>query len=119
MTTVMKKIPLSKGDFYFNLLRGFVMNFGQALEAVKAGAKVQRAGWNGKGMWIAYTPGSTFPVAQAREGHAAKHRANELTENDTITLLPHIDMKAADGSMVIGWLASQTDMLADDWQIAE
>jgi hypothetical protein len=36
-----------------------------------------------------------------------------------VTICPHIDMKAADGSLVIGWLASQTDMLAEDWIVVE
>lgn len=94
------------------------MNFGEALEALKIGARVARAGWNGKGMWIALTPGSVFPAGLAKSGHAARHRAEELGDDfKEITLLPHIDMRAADGSMVIGWLASQTDMLADDWEI--
>lgn len=96
------------------------MDFGEAIRAMKAGKKVARAGWNGKGMWVAYTPGSTFPRAFAKDGHAAKHRANEMTAPDVeIVLLPHIDMRAADGSMVIGWLASQTDMLAEDWEVVE
>lgn len=93
------------------------MDFGDAIRALKAGKKVARAGWNGKGMWVAMTPGSTFPAAGARDGHAAKHRADELSDADPIVLLPHIDMRAADGSMVIGWLASQTDMLAEDWAV--
>lgn len=49
-------------------------------------------------------------------GHAAAHRAAEAP-SEPVRLLPHIDMRAADGSMVIGWLASQTDMLADDWLV--
>lgn len=95
------------------------MNFGHAIQAMKDGHRVARAGWNGKGMWIALTPGSEFPAEHAKDGHAAKHRANELEPQGghSITLLPHIDMRAADGSMVVGWLASQTDMLADDWMI--
>lgn len=94
------------------------MNFGHAIVALKAGAKVARSGWNGKGMWIALTPGSSFDAISARAGHAACHRANELpTSKSQIVLLPHIDMRAADGCMVVGWLASQTDMLADDWQV--
>lgn len=95
------------------------MSFGHALQALKGGLRVARAGWNGKGMWIALTPGSVFPADMAREGHAAKHRADEMEPQvgHNITLLPHIDMRAADGSMVVGWLASQTDMLADDWMI--
>ena len=98
------------------------MNFGLAIEAMKKGLKVARTGWNGKGVWIAYTPGSEFKADFAKEGHAAKHRANELVEfeeEQNIVLLPHFDMRSANGDMVIGWLASQTDMLADDWQIVE
>ena len=94
------------------------MDFGAALRALKQGAKVARTGWNGKGMWIALTPGSSFDAIKARAGHAAVHRANELpTSKSQVVLLPHIDMRAADGSMVVGWLASQTDMLAEDWQV--
>lgn len=94
------------------------MDFGQALAALKAGAKCQRAGWNGKGMWVALTPGSAFEARHAKCGHAAGKRADELGDPEAeIELLPHIDMRAADGSMVIGWLASQTDMLANDWQV--
>lgn len=96
------------------------MDFGHALVAIKSGYKVSRMGWNGKGMWIALTPASTFPSVHAKEGHAAQHRAAEMDEGGThIHLMSHIDMRAADGSMVVGWLASQTDMLADDWCIVE
>lgn len=103
------------------------MSFGHALEAMKAGHKVARAGWNGKRMWIALTPGSSFDPEHARPGHAAKHRADELQQDiqqngicdRQIELLPHIDMRTADGSICVGWLASQTDMLADDWAVVE
>ncbi|RZO83020.1 MAG: DUF2829 domain-containing protein [Oceanococcus sp.] len=87
------------------------MTFGLALEALRKGHKVARTGWNGKGMWIVLDPGT--PDAQAREGSVyAKAGITDLTIN------PHIDMKTATGEMQPGWLASQTDMLADDWQIA-
>lgn len=98
------------------------MNFGQAIEAAKAGSKIARAGWNGKNMWVALTPGSTFDAVYAKPGHAAHHRAKEFggdVGSAGIDLLPHFDMRAADGSMVVGWLASQTDMLAEDWAIVE
>lgn len=85
------------------------MNFGQAIEALKAGKKVARSGWNGKGMFLVLDPGST--VNELREG-SAYHKAG-LT--GAITINPHIDMKTATGEMQPGWLASQTDMLADDW----
>lgn len=92
------------------------MPFGLAIEALKKGLRVARAGWNGKGMWLALQPGSVISPEQARGG-AAKGRADEGATS--IAILPHIDMRAADGAVVIGWLASQTDMLADDWQIVE
>ena len=92
--------------------------FGAALDELEQGHRVRRAGWNGKGMWLALTPGSSFSASSARKGHAAFHRALELEgPGDAVNLLPHIDMRAADGSMVIGWLASQTDMLSKDWQV--
>ncbi|MGS4947415.1 DUF2829 domain-containing protein [Meridianimarinicoccus sp. RP-17] len=94
------------------------MNFGQALEALKTGKRVARAGWNGKGMWIALTPGSEFATEYAKPVHAAAHVAAE-EPNEMIRLGAHIDMRAADGTLVIGWLASQTDMLADDWAVVE
>lgn len=94
------------------------LTFGLAIEALKLGKKVARAGWNGKGMWIAYTPASSFAPQFAKPGHAARHRAVE-SPGEAINLAAHIDMLAADGTMVIGWLASQTDMLAEDWQVVE
>lgn len=93
------------------------MNFGQAIEALKSGQRVRRAGWNGKGMWLAHTPGSTISKADARSGAVLAKAVHEPSE--TITIGAHIDMRAADGTVVVGWLASQTDMLADDWQIVE
>lgn len=97
------------------------MDFGDAIKAMKEGKAVAREGWNGKGMWVALTPASTFGAASAKPGHAAYGRAMEmgLSPHASVNLLPHIDMRAADGSMVIGWLASQTDMLADDWRVVD
>lgn len=96
------------------------LTFGMAIEAMKAGKRAARAGWNGKGMWVAYTPGSTFPVAVAKPGHAAFHRAQEIADpHANVILLPHFDMRAADGSIVVGWLASQTDMAAEDWHVLD
>jgi hypothetical protein len=90
------------------------MDYSEALTALKNGHRVARSGWNGKGMWIALTPGSTIANENARNGAAlilAKDRPGDIVING------HIDMKAADGSIVVGWLASQTDMLAADWGI--
>lgn len=91
------------------------MTFGQALDALKAGRRVARRGWNGRGMWLALTPGSVVAPEHARSGAAAALAA--LEPGEPIRVAPHIDMRAADGTLVIGWLASQTDMLADDWEV--
>ena len=92
------------------------MKFGQAIETAKLGKRVAREGWNGKGMWISYTPASEFEPQFAKPGHASFLRAQEAP-NEMVKLLPHFDMRTADGSMCIGWLASQTDMDADDWHV--
>ncbi len=93
------------------------MNFGQAIEALKRGHRVQRAGWNGKGMWLALTPGLVVDTRRtALRGALAVYVAQPAPVPIDVTIGAHIDMKASDGSLVIGWLASQTDMLAEDWR---
>jgi len=72
------------------------MSFGHAIAAMKDTHCVRRAGWNGKGMWVAIqTPDECSFMTQ-----------------------PYFFMRTADGHYV-PWLASQTDMLADDWQIVQ
>lgn len=83
------------------------MNFGQALELLKDGKQVAREGWNGKGMFLFLVPGSTFKANRAP-------LLGIYPEGTEINYLPHIDMKTADGK-VVPWLASQSDVLADDW----
>jgi hypothetical protein len=86
------------------------MNFGNALQALKDGKKVARHGWNGKNMWVIFVPGSK--LEKLYEGSAyAKHMSGP------VTIRPHLDMCNADGQMQPGWLASQSDMLSDDWFI--
>lgn len=85
------------------------LNFGQAIEALKAGERVQRAGWNGKGMFIFLVPGSTFAVNRPP-------LLGIYPEGTEINYQPHIDMKTAQGT-VVPWLASQSDVLAEDWQV--
>ena len=78
------------------------MNFGMALDALKRGTKVQREGWNGKGMWVVLIhPGNSMHTSSA----------------GSFDMQPCIGMKTAGGNMQPGWLASQADMLADDWSV--
>lgn len=85
------------------------MSFGLAVEALKLGKKVARAGWNGKGMFLFLVPGSTFKVNRPP-------LMGIYPEGTEINYCPHIDMKTADDK-VVPWLASQTDVLAYDWSI--
>ena len=68
------------------------MNFGDAIYLLKEGKAVQRAGWNGKGMWVKL----------------------QVPDANSKMSLPYIYMKTADDKLV-PWLASQTDVLAEDW----
>lgn len=96
------------------------MTFGLAIEALKKGFKVARKGWNGKGMFVYLTK---WFVLQCDELKSETHKNLESFLNkggiDSVVFNGHIDMKAADNSIVIGWIASQTDMLSEDWYIVE
>src|SRR5690606_28452711 len=80
------------------------MTFGDALAMLKAGLRVARKGWNGQGMWLKLVPAE---LAGAVSFQFAALRP-----------LPWIGMKTADNGFV-PWLASQTDALAEDWQVLE
>jgi hypothetical protein len=84
------------------------MNFSEALNCVKEGIRVQRAGWNGKGMFIYHVPAAAYP---AQTGAAKAH----FGEDALVPYQAYIAMKTADET-VVPWLASQTDLLAEDWQ---
>ena len=88
-----------------------MFNFGEALEQVKLGNKVARKGWNGKGMFLFLVPSSIFKVSRPpllgiyEEGTEIKYHS-------------HIDIKTPTGE-IVPWLASQTDILAEDWIIVK
>ena len=95
------------------------LTFGQAIEAMKQGQKVARRGWNGKGMWLCI-PLVDGPKEIPATGILGKPNAEYAEQNGgTVKVMPYITMKAADGTIVMGWLASQIDMLADDWVIVK
>ena len=85
-------------------------NFGVALNLMKSGLKVRRAGWNGKGMFIFLADEVAFHTNANLQ--CVINLAGELVE-------PAIVMKTADDKFCVGWLASQADMLAGDWELAE
>lgn len=85
-------------------------DFGKAIGLLKQGSKVARKGWNGKGMFLVLQNGSYVPG-----GHMRNDPARKYYEGRDVTIMPHIDMKTADDTYVVGWHASQTGMLAEDW----
>lgn len=90
-------------------MAGPPLNFEAALSALKMGRRVRRSGWNGKGMFLYLVPGSTFKVNRPP-------LLGIYPEGTEINYHAHIDMKTATGDCV-PWLASQTDLLSDDWEI--
>ena len=90
------------------------MNFGQAIEALKEGKKVLRTGWNGKNMYLWLKPATTIKSDWCKDP-----LLKELCDNNggEIEALGTICMKTADNKILTGWLASQTDMLSEDWLI--
>lgn len=87
------------------------VNFGMAIAALKLGSKVMREGWNGKGMFLYYVPENKYP--------ASRNTLNTLSglfEDNLVPYGAYIAMKTAQGN-VIPWVASQSDVLAEDWVV--
>jgi hypothetical protein len=80
-------------------------SFSGALELLKSGMRIRREGWNGKGMWLALVTASGWDLL------------GSMPPNTVVERAPWIGMKTADNKFV-PWLASQTDILANDWEIA-
>ncbi len=105
------------------------MNFGKAIEALKQGKKVAREGWNGKGMFLWLKPETVVKETWCKDpvllGVVKKHGLSTSVSNDSderckaIVALGTICMKTSDDKILTGWLASQTDMLSEDWKIVE
>ena len=101
------------------------LNFGLAIEALMQGHKVARAGWNGKGMFIWLKNGGidgedyNFADGQWPAVNGVSLRLFERHGFGVVTRMPCLCMRAAGGETVEGWLASQTDILASDWQIVQ
>lgn len=92
-------------------------DFAVALRMLKQGKRVARQGWNGKDTWLALSPGT--PSLPAEKFWAGPNRAFAEQNGGAAEVLPSITMKTADDKIVMGWLASQTDLLADDWFILD
>lgn len=85
------------------------LNFGLALEAAKAGYRIARRGWNGQRMYVFLAKEPDFNTDA------------DLSEFDDAWLesVDCLALRTAQGCVQLGWLASQTDMLSDDWYIVD
>lgn len=83
------------------------MNFGDAIAALKEGKKVARNGWNGKGQFL--TLGKSFTYVDCDGLSEAKHQTS-----GSFAIVFHGTI-----GVQVGWLASQADMLSDDWLVVE
>lgn len=107
------------------------LSYGEAIEAVKEGKLIYRNGWNGKGMYVFMRPEDELSINFLV--HVVKSLPNAVKAfyanlsltvegfggDDKITFHAYLCLKAADNSIVNGWTASQTDMLANDWNVLE
>lgn len=108
--------PKEQFDNAYREING--MTFGAAIEALKMGKKVSRAGWNGKGMWLSLS--NTDRVTKwipAASFWSENNKAFADQQGGFAVVLPCITMKTATDEILMGWLASQTDVLAEDWGI--
>ena len=88
------------------------MTFGLAIEAMKKGYRVARKGWNGKGMHLFLMYGKSI------QSRFTECYGNGIAE-ETPVVADSICMYTAQKTVAVGWLASQTDMLAEDWMIVD
>jgi hypothetical protein len=113
-------ISWSPADVFEKSYKSEGMTFGQALEALKVGARVARRGWNGKGMFLFLLPAGRIPKTAIHDT-ALRVVIDEQVEGDTFDALPSIRMWTTNSegrrAVLTGWLASQTDMLSDDWEL--
>jgi hypothetical protein len=90
---------------------GTGLTFGEAVESLKAGHKVARQGWNGKGMFIYYVGEGRYPpTTPAGLEIAGEHKDNRVPYR------PYLAMFTAQQD-VVPWLASQSDVLEEDWVV--
>ena len=90
------------------------LDFGKAIEALKQGKKVTRKGWNGKGMFLWLKPAAVIKSEWCKDPELKSLVDKNGGEMEA---LGTICMKTSDNKILTGWLASQTDMLSEDWEI--
>ena len=92
-------------------------DIGWAIAQIKEGKAVQRAGWNGKGMFLFLLPAAENLPTKIIHDPGLREVVERELGGDTFSAYGSIRMFTADRKILTGWLASQTDLLAEDWQL--
>jgi hypothetical protein len=106
------------------------MKFGQALEACKTGLKIARKGWNGKDQFVYWSPPFKLSVDQVtnpvlkewleqHKGATERRMDGKQGVGNEVEFWGHFDFKPSNNKIQCGWLATQSDMQAEDWEIVE
>ena len=90
------------------------LDFSEALKQVKAGKRIARDGWNGKGMFVVYQ--KAYPQGIPCNKQTAQ--AWGLNEGDLFKCEPYLQIKMANGSHSM-WVQSINDVLAEDWHVID
>jgi len=108
-------------SFSTEIPKGAGFGIGRAVKLLRDGARVRRSGWNGKGMWLALMPEFTLPPnSSGVKGSKVSDRAAKHLGPDTIMeCQPYVVMWTAAQQWQPGWLCSQADLLALDWEVVE
>jgi hypothetical protein len=96
------------------------MKFGEALELCRQGKLIRRTGWNGKNQFVYYQEGAKIPFCRLRcealKRYLSKLAGAKYNMND-VTIMGHFDIYTEQKVVQCGWLASQADLQADDWEV--
>jgi len=106
-------ISWSPADVFESAYRTMAgMSFGQAIEAAKLGHKITRTGWNGKGMFLVYRNGYFDDTICEKSGSLS------INKDEGARVRPYLQLRCVDGSPQM-WIAIQSDILEEDWEIVE
>lgn len=103
-------------EYHIHIPQEEVMDFGVALMNLKEGRRAARKGWNGKGMYVFLATDVSFHT-KADLGEFNSEHSEECSELNSVEVGDMLVLRTAQGALQPGWLASQADMLAEDWVI--
>ena len=111
--------PKDVADRNYRPING--LTFGLAIEAAKLGKKIARKGWNGKNQWVVLMPALSLPPYSSQNpGAKVNDRTAKHIGTDTpLDSQPYFALWTAQGKWQPGWVASTSDILAEDWEIVE